>query len=89
MSGRRTRKHAAAEPPVNVQLLYVDGDIVPVDCRYIGWDVTERLHVWEVIDPRPHIAARAILVEQLPVATSITLPSSLIGLCPDDRLPDE
>lgn len=68
----RARRHPPAVPPTNVQLSYADGTVVPVDCRYIGWDDRRRVHVWHVINPRNELPD-LIHVDVLPASTSIAI----------------
>jgi hypothetical protein len=61
------------DPPVNVRIVFGDGDEVPVDCTYAGWDRQEQSHLWVVINPRPFELPIEILIHRMPPHTSITV----------------
>jgi hypothetical protein len=59
------------EPPTNVRLEFDNGDVVPLECVYVGRQ--KGLHHWEAVyhvDASGHDAAR-LLFDTLPGYTSI------------------
>lgn len=68
------------EPPTNVQVVFTDGSVVPVDCTYKGWNGSKRTHVWEVLNPRPTEMPSALHIDVLPPNTSVTVSGGPDGL---------
>lgn len=58
------------EPPRNVCLISRDGDKIPVDCVYLGFDGSA--HIWGVLAaPSLVLRCQGIWVEALPPHTAI------------------
>lgn len=55
-----------------------DGRNLPVECRYIGWDHDDQVHVWETVQTLDATPAR-ITVDVLPARTSIQVRCGAAG----------
>lgn len=60
------------EPPVNVKVHLQNGEIVPVDCVYVGKQ--DDIHEWEVVsDSFSGETVIRVSIDLLPAHTSVSL----------------
>jgi len=64
-------------PPTNVQLHYVDGRAVPVDCVYDGEQ--DGRHVWTMVTPDDLFGVVRVTADTLPAKTSLQFPIEAHG----------
>lgn len=62
-------------PPINVRLVYDDGQQQAVSCIYDGRD-DDGQHRWVVIDGRDDDEPVAILIGALPPGTTVIVPTT-------------
>jgi hypothetical protein len=70
---RLTRRRPPLRPPENVRIIYPDGQVVPVECVYQGWDTTEGVHEWVAVCPVRLEWGMRVCYDVLPARTSVTV----------------
>lgn len=70
LEGRLRWRRPPAKPPTNVRVVTPDGEVIPLECVYIGWN--GRCHMWEVPWTLPTIPS-ALIADELPPHTGITM----------------
>lgn len=63
------------EPPVNARIRHDDGRVIPLECRYIGWNRKKGAHQWLAVTPvRIDLEAGwAVSIDKLPAKTTVTV----------------
>lgn len=63
------------DPPVNVRIEFEDGQVIPIECRYVGWSGKRKMHHWAAVTPA-HLQDHQewhVRVDYLPACTSIEI----------------
>lgn len=70
---RWLRRIPPAIPPRNVRFVHPDGQVVPVECVYQGWDRVDGVHSWVAVAPVQIVSGTHLCCDSLPPRTGVTV----------------